>query len=300
MNAWIESINFSIAGAALLLSVLGLWITAVVPGIDRWSKRFFISYFLIFMLCCLSSIVEAAAQYYIVTGPAFYFLLFLETLLFILPLPMLTVYLLHCCGENMRKSMLLRIVLGLWAIMFIIFISAAFIEGFFYVTPEDQYYRGPLYPLFLLPVLAIMLLNLAGTLKRRKRLSRKVFLAFLITILPITVAVIVSLFVDIFPFIDISYVLTTLAMYSFILSDQIEQDRRQQQEIADQQREIANQQREIANQQREIANQQREIANQRASVMVLQMRPHLTTGIRRKPGRSRWILLTTCVRISMP
>ena len=57
-------------------------------------------------------------------------------------------------------------------------------------------------------------------------------------------------------------------MYSFILSDQIEQDRRQQQEIADQQREIANQQ-------REIANQQREIANQRASVMVLQMRPHL-------------------------
>ena len=268
MNAWIESINFSIAGAALLLSVLGLWITAVVPGIDRWSKRFFISYFLIFMLCCLSSIVEAAAQYYIVTGPAFYFLLFLETLLFILPLPMLTVYLLHCCGENMRKSMLLRIVLGLWAIMFIIFISAAFIEGFFYVTPEDQYYRGPLYPLFLLPVLAIMLLNLAGTLKRRKRLSRKVFLAFLITILPITVAVIVSLFVDIFPFIDISYVLTTLAMYSFILSDQIEQDRRQQQEIADQQREIANQQ-------REIANQQREIANQRASVMVLQMRPHL-------------------------
>ena len=159
--------------------------------------------------------------------------------------------------------------------MFIIFISAAFIEGFFYVTPEDQYYRGPLYPLFLLPVLAIMLLNLAGTLKRRKRLSRKVFLAFLITILPITVAVIVSLFVDIFPFIDISYVLTTLAMYSFILSDQIEQDRRQQQEIADQQREIANQQREIANQQREIANQQREIANQRASVMVLQMRPHL-------------------------
>ena len=175
MNAWIESINFSIAGAALLLSVLGLWITAVVPGIDRWSKRFFISYFLIFMLCCLSSIVEAAAQYYIVTGPAFYFLLFLETLLFILPLPMLTVYLLHCCGENMRKSMLLRIVLGLWAIMFIIFISAAFIEGFFYVTPEDQYFRGPLYPLFLLPVLAIMLLNLAGTLKRRKRLSRKVF-----------------------------------------------------------------------------------------------------------------------------
>ncbi len=261
MNAWIDSVSFSIAGAALLLSVMGLWITVVVPGIDRWSKRFFITYFLIFMLCCLSSIVEAVAQYYIVTGPVFHFLLFLETLLLMLPLPMLTVYLLHCCGENMRKSMLLHIVLGLWAIMFIILISAVFIEGFFYVTPKNQYYRGPLYPLFLLPAIAIMLLNLAGTIKFRKRLSRKVFIAFLITILPITVALIISLFVDIFPLIDISYVLSTLAMYSFILSDQIEQDRRQQQEIADQQR--------------EIANQQREIANQRASVMVLQMRPHL-------------------------
>ena len=56
-------------------------------------------------------------------------------------------------------------------------------------------------------------------------------------------------------------------MYSFILSDQIAQDLRRQQEIL-------RQQREIAGQQREIAQQQREIAHERASVMVLQMRPH--------------------------
>ena len=267
MNAWIESINFSIAGAALLLSVLGLWITAVVPGIDRWSKRFFISYFLIFMLCCLSSIVEAAAQYYIVTGPAFYFLLFLETLLFILPLPMLTVYLLHCCGENMRKSMLLRIVLGLWAIMFIIFISAAFIEGFFYVTPEDQYYRGPLYPLLLLPLISILLLNFMGALRRRAQLTSKVLLSFFIATLPMTVVLFVHMFVDIYPLIDFCTVLSALSMYGLILSDQIEQDRLRQQEIILQEREIAKQQ-------RKIASQQREIASQRANVMVLQMRPH--------------------------
>ena len=48
-------------------------------------------------------------------------------------------------------------------------------------------------------------------------------------------------------------VLSTLSMYSFVLSDQIEQDRRRQ---------------------REITRQQLEIAHQRASVMVLQMRPH--------------------------
>ena len=161
MNAWIESINFSIAGAALLLSVLGLWITAVVPGIDRWSKRFFISYFLIFMLCCLSSIVEAAAQYYIVTGPAFYFLLFLETLLFILPLPMLTAYLLHCCWESARSSRLFHAVLGLWAAYFVLLVGAAFIGGFIPVNVENQPSRGPLYPLVILPLIAILLLNLS-------------------------------------------------------------------------------------------------------------------------------------------
>ena len=50
MNDWINYVNFSISGAALLLSVVGLWFTAVMPGIDRWSKRFFVSYFLIFIV----------------------------------------------------------------------------------------------------------------------------------------------------------------------------------------------------------------------------------------------------------
>ena len=40
--------------------------------------------------------------------------------------------------------------------------ATVFIEGFFYVTPENQYYRGSMFPLILLPVIAIMLLNLVG------------------------------------------------------------------------------------------------------------------------------------------
>lgn len=70
----------------------------------------------------------------------------------------------------------------------------------------------------------------------------------------------VNLFVDVIPLFELSYVLSALAMYSLVLSDQIEQDRRRQWEIV--------------RQQREIARQQREIAHARASVMVLQMRPH--------------------------
>ena len=104
-----------------------------------------------------------------------------------------------------------------------------------------------------MPTLTILLLNFTGT-------TRKAFLSFVIAQAPMAATLIVNLFVDAVPLFDISLVLSALAMYSFILSDQIEQDRRRQQEILQQQR--------------EIARQEREIAHERASVMVLQMRPH--------------------------
>ena len=253
MNGWIDFFYVFVFGTALLLSVMGLWFTAIIPGIDRWSKRFFLAYFAIIMLCCLSSFTEGAFQILLVPRTVFFLILFLESLLPSLPMPMLTVFLLHCCGESRRSSKLLRAVIGLWAAYCAFLVSAMFIGGFTIITPDNQYSRGPLYPLGLLPMVAIMLLNLAGTMRRRARLSRKVYLGLLVAIVPMTVALIIQLFVDVFPLLDISMILSVLSMYSFVLSDQIEQDRLHQQEIA---------------------RQQLEIANQRASIMVLQMRPH--------------------------
>ena len=267
MNSWIESLDFAAFGAALLLGAIGLWFTIVIPGIDRWSRRFFMSYFVVFLLCCMSSIIEVVLQYYAVSKAVLIFLLLLESLLLSLPLLMLTAYLLHCCGESLRSSRLLHAVLGLWSIFVVLLGSTLFIDGFIYITSDNRYFRGPLYPFPLVPIIVALLLDFAGVVRHRTKLSRKVFLAFLIAILPITAALIAHLFVEVFPLIDVSYVLSALAMYSFILSDQIEKDRLQQQEIV-------RQQKENTRQQAEIAQQQREIAQERASVMVLQMRPH--------------------------
>ena len=46
MNGWIDFLYAFLYGALLLLSVLGLWLTAIMPGIDRWSKRFFQCFFI--------------------------------------------------------------------------------------------------------------------------------------------------------------------------------------------------------------------------------------------------------------
>ena len=166
---------------------------------------------------------------------------------------MLTVYLLHSCGENIRSGNLFRTVLGLWVIYCLVLLSAALINGFIYITPENQYYHGPLYPLIPIPVIVVLLLNFTGTIRRRAQLSRKAFLSLVIAQVPMAVTLILNLFIDAVLLFDISYVLSALVMYSLILSDQIDQDLHHQQKIAE---------------------QQREIARQRANVMVLQMRPH--------------------------
>lgn len=267
MNHWTEILYFSIFGAALVSSFVGLLFTAVMPGIDRWSKRFFSHYYIVFLLCCLAGLMEMAVYYFPVPGTVLHGIILLESMLLPIPLPMLTVFLLHCCGEDTRSGRLFHIVIGLVAVYFLMLLSSLFTGSFFYISQDGHFCRGPLYPLCPLPLIAVLLCNLAGTIRRRKQISHKVFLAFLIAILPIMAAMIAQLFFDFFPVVDISYVLSALAMYGFILSNQIEQDRRHQGEIALQHQEIALQQ-------REIALQQQEIAHERASIMVLQMRPH--------------------------
>ena len=252
---------FSILSSAAVLSLMGLWFAGVMPWSDRWSRRFFLDYFTVFLLCCLSSLVEMVLWRFSVPRGVMYFVVVLECLTLSLPLPMLTVYLLHCCGESPRGSSLLRAVLVLWAVDVALLAGYSVFGGFTdYLTATSLYQRPPLYPLLVLLLVAMLLLTLAGVIRRRARLSPVVFRGFLVAILPMTAVLIAQMFVDVFPLLDISYILSALSMYGLVLSDQIERDLRRQ--------------RELAEQQLEIAKQQLEIANQRASVAVLQMRPH--------------------------
>ena len=278
MINWLDFFYFFTCGAALLLSGLGLWFVVIMPGIGRWSKHFFRTYFIVLMLICFSTFLEMILQRYAFPREAMVFWLALESLLLPLPIPMLTVYLLHCTGENLRTTRLFFIMMVLWAIYSILVIGSPFIRGFSKLTPDGQFARGPLYPLLILPLTLLMLCNLAGTIMRRGRLSRKAWLSFLIAELPMAAALTVHLFTDVYPLIDICIVLSALSMYGIILSDQIEQDLRHQQEIA----------------------------NQRASIMVLQMRPHFIyntmTSIyclcNQDPERARQVILdfTTYLR----
>ncbi|MCR5089922.1 MAG: hypothetical protein K6C08_10465, partial [Oscillospiraceae bacterium] len=53
-----------------------------------------------------------------------------------IPLPMLTVFLLHSCGENWQKSPLFRAELTLYAVYFVMVVIAQFNALIYYVTPD--------------------------------------------------------------------------------------------------------------------------------------------------------------------
>ena len=253
MIDWNFFIFFFVIGTTMLLSALGLWFTVIMPNIDPLSKRFFRIFFIVLFLCDFTAILDFIPDYYPIPVAVVRFMQVSLCLLDALPLPMQTFFLVHCSGEAPRRSRVFRAVFWLWTVYCVLVVSGLFNDAFFFVTPDRQAHRGPWYPLMLFPVVAITLINLAAAIRRQKLLSRKIFLCFLFALLPITVTVLIQLFIDVFLLIGVCTVLFALSMYGFILSDQIERDLRHQ---------------------REIARQQQEIAHQRASIMVLQMRPH--------------------------
>lgn len=236
-----------VLGAAIMLALLGLVVSAAMPASDRWSKRFFIAFFTVIVLyvgvCTVDTFIYSRPEMGAVMTVVYYF----ETLCSLLLLPMLTAYVLHCSGGDWRHSPVFRLQAALFVACFVLLNVTPFTTWFYYLTPEGYFRRGPLYPLFLLLPEAMQLLNIATVIRLRGRLPQPYLYAFLVGLLPTALALLFQVFsstvVDLF---GISITICAFSMFLIILYDQGKQSLRQE----------------------------REIARQRASIMVLQMRPH--------------------------
>ena len=246
MIDWFELFCYLLCSAMLTLTAVGLCISAVMPGMNRWNRRFFTVLFTVLFLLMVAFIVDLIIYEFPDMALAERIVVYFQYLLVSLPMPMFTGYLLHSCGEDLRKSTLFRMETVLWGIYFILLGVAQCTTFLYYVTPDNQFIRGPWHPLLTAPIIAIMLLNLAGVIQRRNRLSNKYYVAFLIHLLPMTVATLIHSVIFVPLLVVVGQIFSMLSMFGIILFDQIEQHIRQQ----------------------------REIAHQRASIMVLQMRPH--------------------------
>ena len=246
MNLGFIYFCYFVCGVLLTMAAMGLGVTFVMPSPDRWNRRFFIALFTSLALC----ISSMAADLVVYDDPSMAIaeriLCFLEYFSITAPMPLFTVYLLHCCGEEWRKSALFCNVIALYGVSLLLLGIAQFTTSLYYVTPDNQFIRGPWFALLMAPAIAIMLLNLAGVVRRRRALTDKYYAAFLIHLVPLTAAMIYHTAVFDELVVALGLAFSILSMFGVVLYDQIDQ----------------------------YIRQQWEIAHQRASIMVLQMRPH--------------------------
>jgi len=233
-------------GALFLLALLGLAVSAKLAIIDKHSRRFFVSSFLILVL----SIIAYLTDLLVFSDPYLASIekiaSFFETLLPFLLMPILSAYVLHCCEEKLRNSVLFNTALVLWFMLFVLLCVSQFTKDIYYITPDNQFVRGRWYPLLIFPMLALLLVNLAGVIRRRKKLKKKYYKAFLLYLIPPMITIIIQAFATVFLLIIIAVSISAFSMFWIIISDQHEQ----------------------------YIHQQKEIADQHTRITMLQMRPH--------------------------
>ena len=239
-------VSYSILGALLIMMALGIVFSAMMPVTDRWSRRYFVTLFSLLLIgsvtCFLATLFWEDPRMATAERIVYFFEgLSLSSLMF-----MPTVFLLHSCGENLKSSLLFKVVAALLAVYYLIFIVGQFTDAIYRVTPDNQYIRGPLFALWISPLVVILILNIAGVIRRRNKLSKRYFIALLVYLLPMTVTLFFHLFFEAEVYVVLCMALFALIMFGLILADNMDR----------------------------FMRQQREIANQRAGLMVLQMRPH--------------------------
>ncbi|MBR1760508.1 MAG: histidine kinase [Schwartzia sp.] len=246
MNDWLDLLNFGVNSAMLALTALGVGIAAIMPGTDRWNQRFFMALFSAILLLLATAHLDVLTYKNPSMATAGKIAVYFEYLLLPLPMPMFTAYLLHTCGERWQRSAMFRAALAIFCFYFLLLGVAQCTTFLYTVTPDNQFVRGPWHSLLMALMILPMLLNLAGVIRRRHSLPKKYYGSFLVYLLSPTVALMIHTFFFSPTLVFIGVVVSAFAMFAIILRDQMDRYMRQQ----------------------------REIAHQRASIMVLEMRPH--------------------------
>lgn len=174
MNSWIDLTNYGIAVSGLMVVLPGLLMSIFSRYLEKWNRSFFvILYFLLISYVGCDLLGQIAL---LLLGPPAAPLskiaVFGESFFSSLLMPMLTVYLLRCIGEDWRKSTLLTAVGLLWLVYFALLIVTQFTTVFYTVTPDNVCRRGPWYPVLLISPVLLMLLNLLAPRRRAMILTR--------------------------------------------------------------------------------------------------------------------------------
>jgi len=233
-------------GAIWMLALLGLFASRIIAGIDVGGKRFFVSYFSVLTLYISLITIDETVNRLGATNEFLTAIYCFETLAVSILYPLMTAYLVHCSGNDWRHSTLFRTGVVIWLVFAIMLLAAPFTNAFYYVTGDNELVRGPLYPVGILTMDAGQVFNVVSVIRLRDRLPKRYFVALLFGSVPMAIITPFLIVAPLDLFFGLAVAMSGVTMYGIILTDEVER----------------------------YMGQQREIAHQRASIMVLQMRPH--------------------------
>ncbi|MBQ4207014.1 MAG: histidine kinase, partial [Clostridia bacterium] len=234
--------NYSILLIAITLSFFGVVTTILIQDANKIDRRYFLIFFILLGCSSLAQMVCEFSKSALLSQVT----LFISSLLSSTVMVPLISYMLHCAGKKWRTNPFFITAIVLWAVYFILLIVTQFTKIIYYFTPDNEYHRGPLYPLLLLPVALFMLLNVICLFIYRNALSRRQRLSFLSCfVIPLICMAVQMAFYGLL-LIAYGATLAVFFMLMCFLFDQSEKSIRRAEENALQQ----------------------------ASIQVLQMRPH--------------------------
>jgi len=245
---WNMRANIGIAGAAIAIAIIGLILSLGTRYTKKEFKKYLVVIFSMLTAYTLSNFIlwnvtEVEGYGYMIVS---YICLFCESLFSSMILPVLNRFLLYCAGENIRNKPLVYIIDLLWMVYFVLLVIAQFTKWIYYYTPDNEYFRGPLYSVLLIPLVLLMVVNIFALFKYRTELSRRYRIAFAVYFLVPLLCMVVQMFYSTVLMTVLGSAISALIMLWIIVLDQME---------------------------RSVA-QAHKIAQQRASINVLQMRPH--------------------------
>ena len=248
MISLIDLLNFSIAAAGLVVTVLGVILSFRIHYFDRKERLFFISFFLV-MFAYVS--IDLLTQVFFLSpgSKAAIFSrtsMFLESSLSSLLIPMFTVFFLYTIGETWWEHTLFRIVLALWCVYMIMLVSNLSSGCFYHITAENVYERGGSYPWLLVPPAMQIIVLLAAVFRSRKSLSRAQQQAFFSYLLGPLLAMVIQMRFYGLLLIVFGTTLSALIMYIQLIWELVET----------------------------MIAKTKENEQQRTDILLLQMRPH--------------------------
>ena len=175
-----DIINLAIGVSGLTICILGLWMSIRSTYMEGQTRQSYIWIFAILTTYVFFNLLgQTTNSHHSPEWAAFSrFTLFVESLSSSMLTTMVTAFLLYRSGEDWRKSTAFRISAALWGIYVLLLISTWFTDAIYAIDNANVYRRGPYYPLLLIPMILIMVLNLVVLIRRRDRLSPKELNAF--------------------------------------------------------------------------------------------------------------------------